>query len=268
MQNSPYILSNKRNKAFAFSVDALIAVLLAGMIIFVLFQQMETTEYNVEVINLADSSINSRITNGVLSLTLDTNSLPESANIIRNWILEVLPQGYDVNVAIEKMVLDEEKCNQQKTFSSCFPDSNKSVATAGTFGKGTIMSNNKFFVNKQPKGECTPTSILLDDEEKILDYFEIKKKDNTALFDSNEIELLFDVNVNPSDKIVCDQNVEITLKIRTTSDVRKPIDMVLVMDRSGSMSLSGYFVDAIEGYKVWVDGNVAFMADGAGGLRA
>ncbi|MEM4390460.1 MAG: VWA domain-containing protein [Candidatus Diapherotrites archaeon] len=268
MQNSPYILSNKRNKAFAFSVDALIAVLLAGMIIFVLFQQMETTEYNVEVINLADSSINSRITNGVLSLTLDTNSLPESANIIRNWILEVLPQGYDVNVAIEKMVLDEEKCNQQKTFSSCFPDSNKSVATAGTFGKGTIMSNNKFFVNKQPKGECTPTSILLDDEEKILDYFEIKKKDNTALFDSNEIELVFDVNVNPSDKIVCDQNVEITLKIRTTSDVRKPIDMVLVMDRSGSMSLSGYFVDAIEGYKVWVDGNVAFMADGAGGLRA
>ncbi len=268
MQSSRFILSSKaEKKGFAFSADALIAAILASLVVFVLFEQQQTTDYNLETLSIADSVIESRIATGELGLVLDTNSLNDSAAVIRAWLLESLPKGYDVNVVVEKFFLDEEACNQNRDFESCFPDENRATGSSGTIGKGNIISNNKFLVNKQPAGECTPVSVSLREKEKALEYFEFKNK-NTAFFDANEIDLIFDVNVNPSDKVVCDQNVEITLSVRTSADVRKPIDMMLIMDRSGSMSLSGYFVDAIQGYKVWVDGNFAFMADGAGGVRS
>jgi len=81
------------------------------------------------------------------------------------------------------------------------------------------------------------------------------------------VNVTFDVTVTPSGSISCDQNVSVQLTISIDEDLRKPVDLIIVLDRSGSMSWGGR-VDTTDADSVWVDGNVAYIDDGSSGLRS
>ncbi|MBU0635604.1 VWA domain-containing protein [Candidatus Micrarchaeota archaeon] len=81
-----------------------------------------------------------------------------------------------------------------------------------------------------------------------------------------DLNILFESEVNPSGEVECDEDIRVDLNVSVLRFGRNPVDVIMVMDRSGSMSWGGR-VDTSEAWDIVVDENTAFIADGSGGLR-
>jgi uncharacterized protein YegL len=230
----------KADKGFVFSMDSLVAAIaVVGAIIILSQQAYVSLEVDVQTPKITDDAIFSLEQTGYLANTLDSNNETESAVLIRQKLLESLPPGFDANVTVTTYYIDKQACASEKTFEACFPDENRFSGYAGEPAPKESFSFKKFLLRKQAPGDCNVAYMVFSEpEEKILEiitesYNEHKPE---ALFDANAINAVFDVNVNPDNEIVCDQNVNVTLSIRIPKDVRKAVDIMQVFDRSGSMN--------------------------------
>lgn len=89
----------------------------------------------------------------------------------------------------------------------------------------------------------------------------------TAFFSAaNDANILLSVSINPSQNITCDQDIRVDLNVTVLSFGRPPVDVAMVMDRSGSMSWDGR-VGVTDARDVVVDNTIAYLADGSGGMR-
>ncbi len=260
---------------FAFSLDAAaaVAILAAGLALLagIANEQSFSTSQSATI---AGDTLYALEGSGYIVRTLDTNSATQSAQLIREQLLAHLPKGFDANVTVSAFTASAEACADQKSFAACFPDANKTSGAAGAAApQGTaFVSGSKVYVRKQPPGDCNVSYASFSGDEKSLRYQPRPSQAKAyamlseGLFSDSDANVTFDVNVTPSGYLACDQNVDVTLTVSVPEDVRKPIDLMLVTDRSGSMSWDGQ-LNLTTANDVFLDGSHAYVADGSAGLR-
>lgn len=254
----------RSSNGFALSVDAALAGILFLSIIFsiVLLSRQPQAFSSVPVNTLASDLFFTLNKTGFLLSELDQNAPSIALANIYAKSRGLLPRNFDLKIKLTEYDLSESACRAQKNFDSCFIESFSSE-TGGTIPQdSTIFHGKRVFLKRQPASDCNTSYAGLHGQTQ--DYF-------GPLFfqaggDQNFAELVdFNVSVSPTGPVVCDQNVTVTLTVQTPSNVRRPVDIMLVMDRSGSMSWSGRGGSADMG-AVWVDQNNAFASDGTSGV--
>jgi hypothetical protein len=139
-----------------------------------------------------------------------------------------------------------------------------------------ILKGQKVRLIKQAPGECTVSTPKANSQalfKEITDYA-TRKKQITALFagDLNLDGIIVDVNakkngtttLNNNDIVQCNDTIDTNISFRAPG--RKPADIMLVDDKSGSMSWDGQLALSNE-QDIFYDRNYVFIADGTAGLR-
>ncbi|MFH1391220.1 MAG: vWA domain-containing protein [Candidatus Diapherotrites archaeon] len=229
---------------FVFSVDALVAMaILAGALFLLVGLDNNFTLSAAQSTTIVDDTLFVLENTGFMIETIDNNPASLAAPLIRQQILNNLPSGFDANVAVSFYTLFADQCAVSQNFSACFPDSNKVIGTSGTSAQGDFVSGKKFFLRKQPPGDCnisyTPyagfsgetelVDWVVENNERVAYFSELYSE---AYFAEDEIEFDFNVTVEPSDFVTCDENVTVTLTITSDSSLRLPIEIMVVMDLS------------------------------------
>jgi len=263
--------TSSQSKGFAFSLEAAVgvAMILGGFFLLVLVDEPGGTYIASDTI--IEDALFALENTGFIVQTLDSNSPTQSAQLIKDQILLFLPQGFDANVTVTSYAVDAQSCALQQNFSACFPDSNKIAGKSGSATEREVFFGKKYFLRKQPTGDCNISYVSLSEETQPPFYLPQNKKSTGAIFsdaffDPGDINVNFDINASPSNAVICDQNITINLSVSVPEDVRKPIDLMLVMDRSGSMSWDG-LLDISAGNDVLYNSGYAYIADGSAGLR-
>ncbi|MEW6295536.1 MAG: VWA domain-containing protein [Candidatus Diapherotrites archaeon] len=276
--------SGNGSKGFAFTLDVVLALILfLGLIITaksVAFSNPSTNLSKTQLMQLSHESFQAMDSTGFILTQIDANYL-DSANQIHAKAQSLLPSNLDMNVSIKQYTaITSSTCRSTKNFSDCFPDANTLTVSSGTAipANKELIHGRKIYVKKQPPADCN-TSVQLSPavipaipatkkwNSYLQKYFSNLNKPLILYFQSpQDLNLTFDVNVNPSNFIECDQNIDVNLSISVPSNVRKAVDMMLVIDRSGSMSWNGR-VSTTNAQGLDIDGSYVYFADGWAGLR-
>ena len=239
MQSSRFTASN--GKGFAFSLDALVAVTLIVIAVFLFSSLQQNTPISASQSSvIVEDTLFALENSGFLVQTIDSNTLQDSAGIISGKLLEVLPKGFDANVSVASYLIDLERCSSFQSFEECFPDANIDIGTAGSAipAQAELVTGKKYFLLKQPQPDC---NVSLPAEAAGPEYTPIswlpEKEKHGALFTDasfteEDLNFTFDVTVSPTGSVSCDENVFITLTAETNGSFRKPIHIYIVMDRS------------------------------------
>lgn len=269
MQNSRFT----GHKGFVFSVDAAVSVIILTAAFFLLTQSSSQNPSVSSSALQATIDAGTAIQNsGYLSNTLDTNDLDQSAILLRQKMLELLPQNLEARVELKKYELNLDTCRTNQDFESCFLQTEPETATAGpALPQKEISSTKSLSVLGEKAGQCD-LEVELQDKKTLNSsgpLFFSALQNQTLFFqeEENPLDIDFNVTVEPQGTISCDENITVTLQVSVPESVRSPIDMMLVLDRSGSMSWSGE-ATANDPVDVWLSGTTAFIADGIGGLRS
>ncbi|MCH7902352.1 VWA domain-containing protein, partial [archaeon] len=222
---------------FVFSLDSLIAVSLIITATFLFISLEQTTSISsVQSTTIVDDTLFALENTGYIIQTIDTNAPTIAAGLIRDQILAYLPNNFDANVSVSSYTIDTKQCNQQQNFASCFPDSNVVTGVSGTSTTEPSIPGKKYFLRRQPPGDCNVSFIEFAGPEEIpINWNPPVKKEGALFIQANFAETVhidFNITVDPSDQIVCDQNIFITLTASTEESLRKPIEIMIVMDRS------------------------------------
>ncbi|MFH1255851.1 MAG: VWA domain-containing protein [Candidatus Diapherotrites archaeon] len=263
--------TGQSEKAFAFSLDATIAVIILVSVLAVI--GANATEKNLSAESwqrqATADTFNVLEKSGFLLEEIDANGAALAAQNIQQRALLLLPENLDLNVWIKVYDANIGRCRQNQQFSECFsgtPSAAASVGSAQPSGKN-IISGKKIFLRKQPPSDCE------------LNYAGFAKKNEKpwnaitspeAIFFDEDIGARVDFNVfvSTEDAIECGMDVTVTLMASVPDNIRNPVDIMLILDRSGSMGWPLTSLDTSgTGNAVFVDNNYAYLADGSGGLR-
>jgi hypothetical protein len=253
---------NFGNKGFTFSLDSLLALIIVSGII--LSSGIFFTEKKAEM-NFSlemESAFNAMEETAFLLTEVDSNvsGAPES---IYDKLLLFFPEYFDFNVSIKQFDLNSTECRIGQTFNDCFPDYNEFTFGSEIPSDKTVYHGKKILMKKQPPGECDTNILQLMGVPEM--FF---PEQGIIFFDGGaDLNFVFDINVTPSDSIECDQNITISLSASFPPGYRRPVDIMLVVDKSGSMSWGGrYSLTDARGIDL-NSSNYAFVADSYSGLR-
>lgn len=254
-------------KGFAFSVDVVLALILVSAISIIITLPQERTSL-LEERRVADQYVDDIFLamdhSGFITNEIDTNGFASTTlQNIYSHIRNLLPAQYDFYIQLKSYPVDVNACRISQDFESCFPDINTSTLTNGTAlpTNSPFIHGRRVFLKQQPASQCSTNLAPADDW--ITHLFQ---SGPLAFQTPPDLNTQFDVNVSPSGPLTCDQNISVTLSVTTNQGTRQPVDMVLVFDRSGSMSWNGQ-LSTTNGTGIEVSGDNAYIADGTGGLR-
>lgn len=257
---------NSRERGFAFSIDATLAAILFLSVILVIISisSAPPSVSTLQVNQLASDLFFSLNKTGFILSALDTNAPSQSLSDIYNKSRSLLPPNFDLQLRLTQFDLNSVTCRQQKNFSGCF--SQTYSATTGPLPptQSGVFAGERVYIKRQPESSCDTNAQL---SEYSLDAFYGELYFQTM--DENfENLLIFDVNTVPEGEFACDQNILVTLSITVPENIRKPVDMMLVLDRSGSMSWSGNNDNQGPSNSIWADGNDAFVSISSYGVAS
>ncbi|MFH1587215.1 MAG: VWA domain-containing protein [Candidatus Diapherotrites archaeon] len=190
---------------------------------------------------LVDDSIASMESTGFMLELLDTNTIDDAALEIEGRLSSDLPQTIDLNVQITQYTLNLSTCRASQTFEDCFLGSGLVISSSGSAipDNRAILHGRRIFAKRQQNADCNlnyGAGLIGKEFDEILgaimfsDYY-----GPLYLQAGGDLNVTFDVNVSPSTELSCDENVTVTLGITVPEGARKPVDVVEVMDVSGSM---------------------------------
>lgn len=259
----------QKSRAFAFSADVVLALILVTSL-FVFLSAPTQPAAKLEERRVADQFVDDLFValdhSGFMSNELDVNGY--SSTTLQNVYARaknLLPPSYNVYLTLTRYPVDVDACRTAQDFASCFPDVNVASLNYGTplTPSASYVHGRRIFLQQQPASQCSATPAPATSSWPF------------ALFPSSEpfsaqfatdVNLTFDVHVSPTGPLTCDQNITITLEISGNTGARKPLDMMLVFDRSGSMSWDGQ-EDTTDALGVELSPTTAFISDSTSGLR-
>ena len=235
-------MSSGKAKGFVFSLDAVFALIiviaLIGFALVVSFDKSPSTFSRTNLSQLSDDAITALDNAGFFANEIDANGFSSATALsMYNKIKSLYPGNVDLNLVLKEYTYDIAACKGTESFEDCFKDINTLSLSVGLSlpANKEIVHGKKVFSKKQPPGQCA-LSLSQEDPRKL------KKKPSGPLFFDDEddqilegIEVDFNVVVVPSDQITCDENISITLNVGINTILRKPIDVVMVLDKSSSM---------------------------------
>lgn len=213
----------------------------------------------IQALQRGDDVFTTLINTGFVWSTIDGNGFNNSA---ADWIYakmdEMLPQNTGFRIALTRYDANIEACRDSKTFEACFPAGGMDEISAGEQPPedGEVVHGRRVFVKKEPPGQCESEGGggFSAADVRFLDKYGIIFFDGDGNLDFN-----MSVNVNPEDELLCDENIYVELGLSVEREGRKNVDIVIVIDRSGSM----HGADTKNGYTMW-DRNVLHGSFDAG----
>ncbi len=259
-----YSLSPTPPRGFAFSADVVLALILVSSVALLISLPNQPTSF-LEERRVADQYVDDIFLamdhSGFVSSEIDINGF-SSATLqnIYSYIRTLLPPQYDLYVELTSYPVDVNSCQSAQDFTTCFPDANRTALTYGTTlpSSAPFVHGRRIFLKQQPSSQCT--GGLSPRKSGIYSPY------TPSLAFAEDANINFDVNIFPAGPLTCDQNITVSLTVTTNSGTRRPVDMMLVFDRSGSMSWGGQ-LNSTSALGVEVDQNYAFLADSTSGLR-
>lgn len=256
------------SRAFAFSADIVLAlVLVIGILVFV--NDFKPASTDLEERRITDQYVDDLFVSldhsGYVSKEIDVNGF--SAVTLQNTYNKaraLLPSSYDFYLQMKSYPVDINACRTSQDFSSCFPDANVSTLSLGTAlpTNAPFVHGRRIFLKQQPASQCT--SALSGPSNP--SPFSVDPFAPFASLQSTDLNIQFDVNASPAGPWTCDQNITVTLSVTSNTGARQPVDMMLVFDRSGSMSYD-YLLNTTDALALDIDGDYAYVADSTSGLR-
>jgi len=275
-----------------FSLDAVFAIIITALFLAVpLLTQFEEQPTLTKVTNLqqANDIIVKLDRNGTILSIVDQN-IPVSTQLqnIDSQFRQLLPEKFDLRLEMKSFSTKNTGiCRQNQDFQSCLiEDFSSSYGSAIPTDKD-IISRKLFFAKKRPIQSCSFGAELAggnwvtDTRGKNLSFksgplenmsvmpasFLPKKLELPKLsFASHEFGgiINFTVDLNGT-TFLCDEHIRVDLNSFATGG-RAPIDLMLVIDRSGSMSWNGRTNTGSSNH-LWLDGNFAFHVNGGRRVR-
>jgi Mg-chelatase subunit ChlD len=214
--------------------------------------------------------------NATVFSVLDQNlSAGEQMDLLEKEIVSLLPPNTHYRLELERFVFDSNACPQYQSYSTCFSSpflfpakgedipENRNVAVEQKifFRKGTqtfcSIGETGELEFKQPACFSVPLTALFSEND---------SSERIAWLDAaSDANIAFSASVTPSGVVDCDEPIRVDLNVTALSGGRPPVDVMLVMDRSGSMSWGGW-ADANDSRSLLLDQNTVFVADGSWGL--
>ncbi|MFH0955046.1 MAG: VWA domain-containing protein [Candidatus Micrarchaeota archaeon] len=261
------------NRGFAIALDALMAIILVTTIIVFLSSQPLTVFPTIDNSQRLSQTLSSTFTAldnaGVLNETLiDQTFNQDSVDSLYLQAKKLLPSntGLAISVTAFDTAEDYQNCRQNPSFSNCFPTNgnwfvssdqdtqnctdtlDECITQHAVRNDRDVIYGKKIIVNRQATGETTGGETTCE-----VAGIELKNKPKPrptiAMLDENgppilEFETLAE-GTNPANTMICtdDENTDpppentvSTITLHTRNRTRSPIDVVLVLDKSGSMS--------------------------------
>lgn len=256
------------HRGFAFSADIILAlVLVVGILVFI--SDFDTQSTDLEERRVTDQYVDDLFValdhSGYVANEIDTNGFSGvTLQNIYDKAQSLLPDSYDLLLEMNSYPVDLNSCRSSPDFDSCFPDENALSLSLGIAlpADAPFIHGRRIFLKQQPASQCTgalsgPSSP---------GPFELFSHPSSAALQSADLNIQFDVNVSPSGPWTCDQNITVTLSVVSNTGARKAVDMMLVFDRSGSMSYD-YLLNTTDAQALDLDGNYVYVADSTSGLR-
>lgn len=261
------LLSHGR-RGFAFSADIILAlVLVVGILVFVSDFNPQSTD--LEERRITDQYVDDLFValdhSGYVANEIDTNGFSGvTLQNVYDKARSLLPDSYDLLLEMNSYPVDLNSCRSSPDFDSCFPDENVQTLTLGTPlpMNAPFIHGRRVFLKQQPASQCTGALSGPSNS----NPFNLFSQSPYAALQSTDLNIQFDVNVSPAGPWTCDQNITVTLSVVSNTGARKAVDMMLVFDRSGSMSYD-YLLDTTDAQGLDLDGNNVFVADAGSGLR-
>ncbi len=264
---SPNVSPHSR-RGFAFSADIILAlVLVIGILVFISDFNPQSTDLEERRITdqYVDDLFVSLDHSGYVAKEIDTNGFSGvTLQNIYGKAQSLLPGSYDFYLQMKSYPVDINACRNSADFDSCFPDANVQSLSLGTPlpTNAPFIHGRRVFLKQQPASQCTGALSGPSNP----NPFDLFSNSPYAALQSTDLNIQFDVNVSPAGPWTCDQNITVSLSVVSNTGARKAVDMVLVFDRSGSMSYD-YLLDTTDAQALDLDGNNVFVADAGSGLR-
>lgn len=269
MKTNFHAQRNAPARGFAFSADIVLALILITSLFFFASLSAQPAP-NLEERRITDQFVDDVFValdhTGYVGSELDTNGFSStSLQHIYAKATELIPAQYDAYLELTQYPVDINACRAGQTFETCFPDANTSKISFGTTlpSNAAFVHGRRIFLQQQPASQCTSALAPPSGNG---GPFSLHPSTFPAAFAGTNVELLFDLNVTPSGPWTCDQNITVNLSITAGTGTRKPVDMMLVIDRSGSMSWES-IVNLSGPQGMALSGNWTYVADGTAGLR-
>lgn len=278
----PFSGSSCSDKGFMLSTDALLAVIL--IIAFMSFDVIVNFDRDIvaPVSSLGRSGRDALVSldeNTFVFWALDQNlTAAQQMDLIEQKVVELLPVNAHYRIELERYSYNPLACQPSQTFETCFQDKNVFPARGEPLPSNrTLASEKKVFFRKGAHTFCSigetsgfkEKNNWLDLREPLMALFSPADESERFawLAGAGDANISFSALVNPSGVVSCDQDIRVDLNVTVLGLGRPPVDVMLLMDRSGSMSWGGRAA-ATGAYQILLDNNVAFVADGSAGVRS
>jgi len=288
MSFSKYLQTkSKSTKGFVFVLEAAIALVLFLMILEAISLHTNPGKNSLQNENSQGalfSALSFIDENGYVFYVTDQNISADSKIAqIHSKIISLLPNNYYIRTELNDYEADLNKCKSSPTFNNCFTDLNSYSPQGPTIpNEKDIIHQRIILAKKSSAKECSIGAIFapfnginqITTEPKINKLFfsseNTPQKVNKLFFagysDKNDLNISFNVSVTPTDEVECGQTIRADLNATISAPGRYPADIILVQDKSGSMSWDG-LLNLTDPRDLFALGNYVFVADGSSGLR-
>ncbi len=269
------------DNGFALSADVLLSVFLITTFLSVAW----VTQFSTHSISdlalskeLGRDALLALDESGFVVETFENSSLSDEqkmdllAQKVRLWF----PENFDFNLSVSFFDFNADQCRANGVFADCFP-LRKDFSSRGNAvpSDASVGSEEASFFRKGVRMSCVIGGAPISFSQKPavfpvpLDkpaFFSRPSESRLLLAGASDANLVVSVKTTPNTSVECDQDVRVDLNVSIVPSGRKPVDIVMVTDRSGSMSWDGHAA-LTDSYQVWLDSNNLLVADGSAGVR-
>ena len=241
-----------QSKGFVFTLDVLIAFMVLVsffMIANPVYLSPHSSLTNMQLKQLSTDVFLVLDENGFFLEVLDSNATSAQKMTDLQTKFNELAPHVQTRVELKSYDLNVDTCRLNKTFDQCFENEDVFPAQGPSVPiDKDVVHEKRILIKKIPPGVCQIQSAGLEPWEKkfssigfnepdqplVLNFAE--KKYDIIYFDVNDINIDLNVTIVPDvNEINCDDNMTVNLSATIPPQMRLPIDMMLVLDKSGSM---------------------------------
>ena len=232
----------RSKRAFAFSADAVLAVILvASAIALTQASFFEHRSFSLNQLKQqADDVFSVLQDTGFLFQETDRNDLQSAAYSFYLKAKPLLPQGSKLSLRLVQYDLDKEACRNFKDFENCFSFSG-SAYYSDLHDSNEIAFGKRLIVKKQSPGDCNVVAELSPKNSLGFPSGKAFFSPEIAFFQSAGGDLNIDVQgfyeggyLSPGNTVECDKNVRVDLNAYIDTTGRPPVNIIFGADKSSS----------------------------------
>ena len=259
-----------KSKGFVFTLEVIIAlIILVGFLGIASIEPVTKEDYlqNLEINQTMNDTVASLDENGFIVEVLDMpgGTADEKMDEIYAKITTLLPQNMQTRIELSEFDANAEICRSASVFAECFSRTGSFPSRGpGLPSDKSVSSERLIVLKKQPPMMCEIIATFSEpDAMDIVDTLEVSKKPLMLSFaeytgplyfaGENDLNIIFGVRTDPAGTASCGEDIRVDLN--AYGGGRSQADIMLVMDRSGSMCWDDRYSASGTERDVFIDNN-------------